>query len=92
MLMLTDLKAGVEKLIARYETVRADNIAMAEKLKLSEEKNEDYRKQIAELERTIDNFKLTGAFLGTTEDKDVAKHRIDKLLREIDRCIKLMED
>lgn len=92
MLMLKELESSVKELIARYEAVRADNDALREKLRLSEEKNEDYRKQITELEKDIDNFKLTGAFLGTTENRDVAKRRIDKLLREIDKCITLMED
>ncbi len=92
MLMLTDLKASVETLIARYETVKAENGSLAEKLKQSEERNEDYRKRIAELERTIDNFKLTSAFLGTAENRDLAKHRIDRMVREIDKCIKLLED
>ncbi len=90
--MLTDLKAGVEKLIARYEAVRTENTALAEKLRQSEEKNEDYRKQTEELEKAIDNFKLTGAFLGPAGDKEAAGRRIDRLVREIDRCIKLMED
>ncbi|MCD8313201.1 MAG: cell division protein ZapB [Bacteroidales bacterium] len=90
--MLKELESSVKELIARYEAVRADNDALREKLRLSEEKNEDYRKQITELEKDIDNFKLTGAFLGTAENRDVAKRRIDKLLREIDKCITLMED
>ncbi len=90
--MFEDFKAKVEQLIARYEAVRSENVALAEKLRLSEEKTDDQRKRIAELEKSIDDFKLTVAFLGTTEQKDVATHRIDKLIREIDKCIALIED
>ncbi len=91
-IMFEDFKAKIERLIARYEAVKNENAVLAEKLRQSEEKAIDQRKRITELEKSIDDFKLTVAFLGTTEQKDVAIHRIDKLIREIDKCIALIED
>ena len=53
--------------------------------------NADYRKQIDELEKRIDNLKLSGAFLGVSNDGGKARESIDRLIKEIDRCISLME-
>ena len=54
--------------------------------------NEDYRKQITELEKQIDNLKLSGAILGGDPARSgKGKESIDRLIREIDRCISLME-
>ena len=50
---------------------------------------EVYKEQIIELERQIDNQKLAGAFLNG--DNVESKKKIDRLIREIDRCITLME-
>ena len=52
--------------------------------------NEVYAKQIIELERQIDNQKLAGAFMAGGNNTE-SKKKIDKLIKEIDRCISLME-
>jgi len=49
-----------------------------------------YQAQITELNGQIDNLKLSFAFSGAG-DTVLAKERIDKLVREIDKCIKLLE-
>lgn len=48
-------------------------------------------KQIAELEKKIDNLNLTTALVGTQTDLSEPKKKIDSLIREIDRCVSLME-
>ena len=39
----------------------------------------------------MDNLKLTEAFTSPSGGNAVAKERIDKLIREIDKCIALLE-
>lgn len=90
--MLQNIKANIEKLIEAYEASAAERAVLAQKLSASEQKNEDYKKQIIELEQKIDSLRLTEAMLGVSENKNEAKRRIDKLIREIDKCISLMED
>ena len=53
--------------------------------------NDTYKEQIIELEREIDNLKLKGAFMAGGTENAQARKRIDKLMKEIDRCITLME-
>mgnify|MGYP006356739493 FL=1 len=53
--------------------------------------NETYRKQITELERTIDNLKLADALKSGNADNAEARKKIDKLIKEIDKCITVME-
>ena len=51
--------------------------------------NETYRKQITELETQIDNLKLAEAFKAAGSPE--AKKKINSLMKEIDRCITLLE-
>ena len=53
--------------------------------------NGAYRKQIAELYRLTDNLKLKNTLLGASGDADEARSRIDRMIKDIDRCISLME-
>lgn len=87
--MLEDLRKDIARLIALYEGEkrRADDLAAA--LQRSREELETCRKQIAELNRQIDNQRLTNAF--TAGGNPDAKDRLTRLIAEIDKCIALLE-
>ena len=89
--MLDTLKQSIVRLIAAYETEKSERERLAKELRESQDQNETYRKQILELERQIDNLKLSEAFKGTAGNGSEAKKKVDALLREIDRCIKLIK-
>ena len=89
--MLDKVKEKIQKLIAEYETERAERTRLESELEKSESQNREYRKQITELERTIDNLRLADAFKAGNADNTEARKKIDRLIKEIDKCITLME-
>ena len=89
--MLDKVKEKIQKLIAAYETERAARVRLESELEKSESQNQEYRKQITELERTIDNLRLADAFKAGNADNTEARKKIDRLIKEIDKCITLME-
>ncbi len=89
--MLETVKEKIRQLIAAYESERMERMKLQTELEQTRKQNEDYRKQIIELERQIDNLKLTEAFMAGGADTTAAKKKIDRLMKEIDRCITLME-
>ena len=88
--MIEDIKSDLARLIALYEGEKQRADRLEEALSASARTVEDCRKQIAELEKQIDNQQLAGAFLAG-ESNSVAKERISGLIREIDKCISLLE-
>ncbi len=88
--MLETVKEKIKRLIAAYESEKMERTRLQTELEQARLQNEAYRKQIIELERQIDNLKLTEAFMGGG-DNTAAKKKIDSLMKEIDRCIALME-
>ena len=89
--MLETEKKGIQQLIAAYEKEKMERQRLQTALEQSQAKEETYRKQIIELERQIDNLKLTEAFKASSGNSPEARKKIDSLLKEIDRCISLME-
>ena len=89
--MLEDIRKHIEKLIALYEAEKAENERLRQELHTSEETGAALRKHIMELESGIKAHSLADAF-SADGDKEAAKERVDKLIREINRCISLMED
>ncbi len=89
--MIDQLKKRIQQLISAYETEKAEHNRLQAELDKSIAENEAYKKQITELERTIDNLKLADAFKAGNADNTEARKKIDKLIKEIDKCITLME-
>ena len=89
--MLEEVRKHIEQLIARYEAVCAENQRLRNELEEGKAENASYRKQMTELVQEIDTLKLTEAFMAGNNTPSAAKERIDKIIKEIDRCISLLE-
>ncbi|MBQ9547629.1 MAG: hypothetical protein IJV01_00510 [Bacteroidales bacterium] len=87
---LEGLKKNIAKLISLYEGERQRADGLAERLAQSQEAVEACKTQIADLNRQIDTQKLKGAFMAEGGNAE-ARDRLNKLIREIDRCIALLE-
>lgn len=87
---LTILNKKLDELLERYNNLRTEikNLRVAnETLKRSlQERNE----RIKELETKYERIKLSGALLGEGENANEAKKKITELVREIDRCVALL--
>ena len=88
--MLEDIRENIKQLIARYEAEKAENETLHRELQACEETADALRKQIRELESEIETRKLTEAF--TSAAPADAKAKVDKLIKEIDKCISYLEE
>ena len=85
------LKRSVESLVAELEKMRervteTENELAEVKSRLSE-KNEEVR----ELQTRYERAKFSGAILGSGEDAMKAKRKVSELVREIEKCIALLD-
>lgn len=88
--MLEEIRTNIGRLIAAYETEKQRSDQLQSSLQQRNAEIEAYKEQITDLKKQIDNLKLTGAFTASGDNR-VAKERIDRLIREIDKCIDLIE-
>lgn len=89
--MLEDIQSRIERLIALYESEKQRADGLEAQLQECRAQAVASKEKIADLDGQIDNLKLQFAFSGAG-DPALAKERISKLIREIDRCIKLLEN
>lgn len=88
--MREDIWNDIFTLISLYEKAERECEAVRKELHQKEERLKEYKEQIDKLEKQIDSLQLKNAFLSTSGDGE-AKEKIDSLIREIDRCIALLE-
>jgi phage shock protein A len=85
------LGRSVEALVSEHEKLR--ELAADLKNELSDvrrqlaEKNEE----VKELQTRYERAKFTGAVLGNGDDAAKARKRVSELVREIDKCIALLD-
>lgn len=90
--MLEGIKSDIEKLIALYEKEKEQNARLLEELGQCKAERDSYAKQIEELQEEMDNLHLAEAFKARSDDdNNGAKEKIDSLVKEIDKCISLLE-
>ena len=85
------LRRSVEALIAEHdelvELAARLNNELSEARRQLAEKNEE----VKELQARYERAKFSGAVLGSGEDAVTAKRRVSELVREIDKCIALLD-
>lgn len=91
-ILLDTLKKNIQFVISKYESEHAQKVDLMTKLAIYKENLENSNNKIKELEQKIDNLQLIEAFKTSSADVKEAKHNIGKLVREIDKCIALLND
>lgn len=87
--MLQDIRDNIRRLIALYEGERERSEALSAEIGKLKTELDESRKQNTELNRKIDNLRLSGAIFSAPARG--SGERLDKLIREVDKCIKLLE-
>jgi predicted nucleic acid-binding Zn-ribbon protein len=84
------LNRKLDELFARYNNLKSELVNLRnvnEELKVA---LQDRENRIKELEIKYERIKLSGALLGDGENAQEAKRKINELVREIDRCVALL--
>ena len=88
--VIQSLKEKVGAIIADNQRLRSEISKLkSEKERLSL-KNRNAEEKILGLEKRINTLETAGGLLGTKADNRAARLRINRLLREIDSCIAMM--
>ncbi|MHC1731539.1 MAG: hypothetical protein AB9888_05895 [Bacteroidales bacterium] len=85
------LRRAVETLVSEHE--KLVGLAAGLKNELSEARRQlsEKNEEVKELQARYERAKFSGAILGIGEDAASAKRRVSELVREIDKCIALLD-
>jgi len=88
---LKNLNNKIDDLIQRYGNLREENKELRTLKEKFERLLQEREEEIKELKTRYDRLKLTEALLGESEYGMEAKRKITELVREIDKCIALLD-
>lgn len=90
--VIESLKGKIELIISRYEQVAAENRELNRELAANKEQLEINTNKYKEQEEKINRLQLAEAFKSSSTDVKEAKQKIGKIIKEIDKCISLLND
>ena len=84
------LNRKLDELLVKYDNLKAECMKLKTGNEALNNKLQERDATIKELEVKYERIKLSGALLGEGENAGEAKKKINELVREIDRCVALL--
>ena len=88
--LLIEFKVKVKQMIAKHEKLKQEKDQLLGKIGGLEETIYQLSQEKRLLEQKYENLKLAKILVASDDDNKDAKNRIQKLVREIDKCIALL--
>jgi len=88
--LLVDFKAKVKLIIAKNEALKQEKTQLHGKIGDLEKNISQIRQENSLLQKKYDNLKLAKMLVASDDENKDAKNRIQKIVREIDKCIALL--
>ena len=82
----------LRKLISEYKLLQHQNDLMKAELIRKQDDLMHAHQEVLELRKNYDHLQIARNLVGTEEEKADAKQRIGKLVREIDKCLALLDE
>jgi hypothetical protein len=82
----------IDKLLGAYQSLRQENEELEIRLKQSLQALTLAENRIVELEKEVDGMKVATALSGDDRRRSDAKVEVNRMLREIDKCLALLND
>lgn len=89
-LKLGSIKDKLVRIKAKQDRLEADNAQLKEKAIQLELELKEAKAKSQNLEKNYDRVKLAKTLVSSTGDKVEMKFRVNELVREIDKCIALL--
>lgn len=84
------LNRKLDELLDKYNNLKTENAQLKTGNQAMETQLQNRDNRIKELEIKNERIKLSGALLGEGENATEARKKITELVREIDRCVALL--
>ncbi|MFA6334251.1 MAG: hypothetical protein WCX48_01690 [Bacteroidales bacterium] len=90
--VINSLKQKIELIISKYEQVVTENQKLSQELNNCKIALNNSINNVNELEDKVNKLQLVEAFKTSSQDVKEAKQKIGKMVKEIDKCIALLND
>ena len=88
--IISGLRSKIKSIISLYEEKKQKNLDLTAKTKELTDKITHLENKILNTEKNFDNLKLAKVIASSDESTHDAKIKVNRIVREIDKCIALL--
>ncbi len=88
--LVENFEKKLKKLMELYEMLKNRNSELCDQLNREKTENDRLRLEISALNENYNNLKQSKVLSVSGKDIDATKQRVNRLVREIDRCIEML--
>jgi regulator of replication initiation timing len=89
-LLIDNLKRNTQQLFNKCKNLEQQNVQLHQQLVEIKDQNKLLEQEKSELSRMNEQLKIAGCLLSKDDENGAAKQKINILIREIDKCIALL--
>ncbi len=89
--LLVDLEVRVKQIMLLCDTLKEENVALKTELNTRQQQIDEVVADLNHLKTRYDSLKIARTVTAASVDVEVAKQRLSKLVREVDKCINLLK-
>ena len=89
---LTTFETRVRQMILRFQELKKENEALSAKVSENEQAIKDLQAQLSQAGNDYASLKMAKMLEITDGDLEGAKARVNKLIREVNKCIAILSD
>lgn len=90
--LISGFESKLRKLISEYKLLQEENAKMKADYDRKQMDLMLAHQQVLELQKKCDHLELAKNLGGSESDRNLAQNRIMKMVREIDKCIALLDE
>ena len=90
--LLLEFSGRIQRLVELCDTLMKERGQLARQLEVKEAEVRELRSQISELEREYNSLKTAKIIRIDPEEMKQAKARVQKMVYEIDKCVRLLKE
>jgi len=89
-LLLNDLKANIQRLFSEYGQLEAKKELLEQEIAELKIEIESLKQENEKISQNNEHWKIANRILSGSDENREAKQKINRLIREIDKCIALL--
>ncbi|MDR1517209.1 MAG: hypothetical protein LBS52_03775 [Dysgonamonadaceae bacterium] len=89
--LLIDLEVRVKQVLLLCDSLREENARLVADIQQKQNAISDAADELNRIKTKYDNLKMARTITAASVDVDVAKAKLSKMVREVDKCINLLK-
>lgn len=90
--MIATFETRVRQMLLRFQQLRKENDELYAMVEKNEQDIRDLQSRLAQADRDYNTLKMAKMLTITDGDLDGAKARVQKLIRDVNKCIAILSD